>query len=69
MSALGAALRGRPLAWAKYPRPRKSKSALSHSAWLINSADPRAPRAFRSGGFEAAVRDGVLYVRYVGEAL
>lgn len=60
-------LREQPGRWAKYPwsdeladKTRKSR------ANDINGGHPTAPVALRTG-FEGAVREGVMYVRYVGD--
>lgn len=60
------ALRANPGRWAAYPwsgelTPKSRRSR----ACDINAGRVTAPRAMRCG-FEAAVRDGVLYIRYVG---
>jgi hypothetical protein len=61
------ALRARPGEWAKYPIAT-SPSWRNTLVWSIRNTNSRTPTAFRSGGFDARQRGGVLYVRYVGEA-
>lgn len=57
------ALRGNPGKWAEFPKqgtPRENSVAGIH----IRKGNLAA---FRCGGFEAANRNSVLYVRYVGK--
>ncbi|MFC9767659.1 hypothetical protein [Rhodococcus jostii] len=62
-----AALRNNPGKWAVYYRDfgEDEKHAKYARAQQIRKG---ALKAYASGGFEAAVRSGVLYARYVGGA-
>lgn len=62
------ALRDNPNQWAKYPRRNSSRTSCAATARNINGKLPSCPIAFRDGGFEAANRGGVCYVRFVGGA-
>lgn len=63
-----AALKSRPGAWCRWPVPALAATAAGSKAWGINSGRAPAPPVMRNGGFEAKVRAGVLYVRYIGGA-
>jgi hypothetical protein len=54
-------LRANPGRWACYPNPLTKRSAATIAQ---NIKRGKAP-AFRDGTFEAAIREGVLYVRAV----
>lgn len=59
-------LRKRRNKWAIYPWSEDLAAVTrKNRASDINRGRPSAPAALRHG-FEAAVRDGVLYVRYTG---
>ena len=60
LKAFAAALRARPGAWAVYPAEVKR---AANAAAAIN----RGSNTNLSPGFEARVRGGVCYVRFVGE--
>ena len=65
-SEFAQALRDQPGRWAKYPeQDGRSPGSLSAAAYRISKGSHLAPKNFRSG-FEAVVRRGVLYVRFVG---
>lgn len=67
IEAFAAALRLQPDRWAVYPwSDELAPKTLSSRASDINRSRSTAPSALRSG-FEAAVRGGVLYVRYTGD--
>ncbi|MGH8967598.1 MAG: hypothetical protein ACRDXB_20045 [Actinomycetes bacterium] len=57
-----AALKDRPGAWAKWPTTLTRSSAYSYATRIHKGAIK--PLAL---GFEAAVRKGQLYVRFVGD--
>lgn len=57
-----AALKARPRVWAKWP----SEIAISTARAYQVSIEKATMPAFRAGGFAAATRNAVLYVRYVG---
>lgn len=60
------ALRDNPGRWAKYPHTPTSQAGASATAHLIRAGHPSAAKPFRGGDFDAAVRQGVLYVRFIG---
>ncbi|MGH8967597.1 MAG: hypothetical protein ACRDXB_20040 [Actinomycetes bacterium] len=63
-AGFAAALRERPGEWAVWPKPITVQTMR-----VYRRSIPRGIlRAFHGGGFEAAVREGRLYVRYVGGA-
>lgn len=57
-----AALRSRVGVWAEWPDAITRTTAHSYQAAIRKAT----LRAFRNGGYEAAVRGGALFVRYVG---
>lgn len=61
------ALRDHPGRWAKWPKVYKNASSVAAIRKNIADGDRRAPVPFRTDGWEAVVRQGVLYVRYVGD--
>lgn len=61
-----AALMANANRWAKYPKKHASAGGRNTIASRIRTGHALAPHPFRQGGFEAACRDGELYVRYVG---
>lgn len=62
--AFADALKARPGEWAVWPKPITAQTRK-----VYQQSIPRGIlRAFHGGGFEAANRDGRLYVRYVGGA-
>lgn len=64
LRAFAAALRSNPGRWAKYPGESSSRSAYNR-AYQVRKG---SLAAFRDGTFEAAVREGVLYVQHVPES-
>lgn len=56
-----AALQARPRQWAEHP---DQPSAPNYRASLVHRINSGKPAAFRCGNFEAAQRNGVVYVRY-----
>lgn len=56
------ALRARPGEWAKWPADLLSASVTGYASGIRKGM----VATFR-GGFDAAARNGVLYVRYLGE--
>lgn len=63
MDEFAVALRQRPGAWAKWPEDLGTSQAGTYTTNIRNGH----LKAFRGGGFEALSRNGVLYVRYIGE--
>lgn len=55
-------LKSNPGKWAKYPKDLSKKSAGTAASTINN----RKAASFRDGKYEAATRDGVVYVKYVG---
>ncbi len=60
-----AVLRNRPGDWAKWPADIRASTAKSYGVQIRSGT----MRSFRNGGYEAQVRNGVLYIRYVGEVV
>jgi hypothetical protein len=66
LSGFAAALKSHPRQWAIYiPRETQSYNTLSAMCSYINKQHVKAPVELREG-FQAAFREGVLYVRYIG---
>ena len=62
------ALRARPGDWARYPLSASSASSFRSLAYRINQGGTASPKYLRDdddGCFQAATRDGMLYVRFV----
>lgn len=57
-----AASKRRPGEWAKWPGPIKPSTAHSYCQKIRQGTQ----RGFRERGYQAQVRNSVLYVRYVG---
>ncbi|WP_280474805.1 hypothetical protein [Nocardia asiatica] len=62
MDQFAAALRERVGVWAKWPQ-----EAFALNASYSTSIRKGLLKPFRGGGFEAVIRNGVLYARYTGE--
>jgi hypothetical protein len=58
------ALKARPGEPAEWPMPINPQTARSVSS-RISMHDSTAPKLFREG-YQAVIRDGVMYVRYIG---
>lgn len=65
LAAFAIALRARRGEWAQWPLPASGAHVRNMATRIRKHADA-APKMFRHG-FDAAVRDGVMYVRFVGE--
>ena len=59
------ALRDNPGMWAEYPTKFKNPNSARSARTTIKNAEMREVKY--PGEFDSAVRNGVLYVRYVGE--
>ena len=62
-----AALKDNPGRWAKWPRTYTNPTSAGAIRKNIVDGDVRAPVPFRQGRWDAVVRQGILYVRYLGE--
>ncbi|MEV6219909.1 hypothetical protein [Nocardia sp. NPDC051833] len=62
LSEYAAALRARQGQWAKWPRKVSQSSSYAITDNVRKGAYPALP----APGYEAATRNGVTYVRYVG---
>lgn len=60
------ALRENPKQWAKYPKALSLYTAKSYVSAIKSKPSRLGPKPLQGGAFEAAIRKGVLYVRYVG---
>lgn len=67
LNEFAAALKARPGEWAIWPKETTWRAA-KRKADHINRPGQYTAVAFKGGDFKARVLDGVLYVRYVGEA-
>lgn len=65
MDKFAAAVRARPGVWAKWPLDLGPSSP----GMYVTGINTGRLKAFRNGGFDAQSRNGVLYVRYIGEAV
>ncbi len=61
------ALKAKPGRWCEWPKTSKP-TTLANLVTRINHLKSACPIAFKTGGFEARYRNGMLYVRYKGEA-
>lgn len=61
--AFAEALRAEPKRWAVWPRSHASDGARQNAAHRIK----RGQFGSLGEGFDACIRNGVLYVRYVGD--
>jgi len=52
--------------WAKWPKTYKSTSAANAVAYNIRNGLDSAPPAFRTGRWESKIRQGEIYVRFIG---
>lgn len=63
MEAFAAALKTQPRRWGKWPQELMSATAGAYASVIRSGELP----AFRDGKFDATTRNGVFYVRYLGE--
>lgn len=62
-----AVLRENPQRWAKWPKVYSSPSSAHAMRSNIATGNKGAPPPMRTGKWEAEVREGLLYLRYLGE--
>jgi hypothetical protein len=60
-----AELRKHPGRWAKWPRTYSNPTSVGAVRHNIEHKTDKTPANFREGTWEAVVRQGVLYVRYL----
>lgn len=62
-----AELRKHPGQWAQWPTESLCVSSRRSTVAAINGPKDRRPNSFQDGKWQAAVRQSILYVRYLGE--